>query len=72
MEHGWLMCWWEQEVEMSLLAPSKCVFVHAQYFALNVGGKVRFSPHTHTPFPVEDLPLRRTACDTFPSAEIII
>lgn len=61
------MCWWEQEVEMSLLPPSKFVFAHAHDIALmhlqNVGGKVSSSPHTHPSFPVEDLPPRRTACD---------
>lgn len=30
-------------------------------YLLNVGGKMRCSPHTHTSFPVEDLPLRRAA-----------
>lgn len=40
------------------------------YF-LNVEGKVS-SPPALPAFPVEDLPLRRTACDSFPVTEIII
>lgn len=53
----------EQEGEISLMARSKCAFVHAQdiYVLTECGGNVSSFPHTHTSFPVEDLPLRRTA-----------
>lgn len=69
-----MLCWQEEwQVEIGLLASSKCAFVHAQGTSVltECGRKGELSSPLPSS-PMEDLPLRRTACDRFPSAENII
>lgn len=64
----------EQEGEISLMARSKCAFVHAQdiYVLTECGGKCElFPPYTHL-FPCGRSSSKENSQDRFPSAEIII